>query len=643
MKREQAKIIFFLIVLFIFLNSLTYTISEAQKNEKIDVELKDSRNNLQTHYSLLLHNQSVLADAAYTSTVTNKKFMEIYEKIEGASKAQRVALREELYSLLKQKYETLVMQGVLQYQFLLPNNESFLRMHKPNKFGDDLSSVREDFAYTNKNKTPVKVFTQGRVAHGFRNTYPIFADNGRYLGAMEVSFSSDSFQDYLTNISHIHTHFLVLKDIFNSKTWTRDDLIVKYEQSMEHKDFVLSINRIDKNRECPLNDKENFIQTRKKIDRGIQSQKQFSVYNLSNKDYAVIASYFPIYNLTNTKALAWLVSYEKSQSIAKSIESVQYIRIVFFFVFVLLELLLYKLIIVNNTTKKEHRLINDILNSTDDIMFITDFKSISFSNKKFKDFFAIRSEEEFKTLYDNASNMFLNHEGYLHNQLKSKHESFSDLITKTQEEDRVVLLNNQSNEQKSFNISVSKISNDYINNYLITLTDITKMKEKESKIKQKVYIDGLTGVYNRTKFDEIFKSEFNRVKRYPSKLSLAIIDIDNFKSFNDKYGHLIGDEVLIMLAEKINSQLRLSDTFARWGGEEFVILFPETSQKEAFMICEKLRVSIALFSHPVAGSVTVSFGVTQLKNDDTINTMFKRCDEALYLAKNQGRNRVCAK
>jgi len=158
-----------------------------------------------------------------------------------ATTEEKAILRKELQKILASKYALLKMKGVLQYHFILPNNESFLRMHKVDKFGDDLTNVRADFKYINKMKVPIHGFTQGRTTHGFRNTYPIINDKGEHLGAMEISFSSDSFQEYLTNISKIHTHFLVDKNIFDSNAWKRDDLIVKYTQSEEDKDFMLAI------------------------------------------------------------------------------------------------------------------------------------------------------------------------------------------------------------------------------------------------------------------------------------------------------------------------------------------------------------------------------------------------------------------
>lgn len=169
---------------------------------------------------------------------------------------------------------------------------------------------------------------------------------------------------------------------------------------------------------------------------------------------------------------------------------------------------------------------------------------------------------------------------------------------------------------------------------------IQKIQEHQAQTEIIAYYDALTGVYNRQKLYEVFEEEIQRSHRYGNPLSIALIDIDKFKSFNDLYGHLTGDEILIMVAENVNTQVRESDIFARWGGEEFVILFKETSAQKALIVSKKLKDEIQKTEHPTAGHITASFGITEYIAGDTIKTILKRCDEALYRAKTNGRNRV---
>jgi len=171
-------------------------------------------------------------------------------------------------------------------------------------------------------------------------------------------------------------------------------------------------------------------------------------------------------------------------------------------------------------------------------------------------------------------------------------------------------------------------------------TLLLAVQEKQIETEKKAYLDASTGIYNRHKFDELFDEEIHRIKRYPNQLSIAIIDIDKFKDFNDRYGHLVGDEILIMMTQSITNNIREIDVFARWGGEEFVILFKETSAEEAKIISKKLKDGIQKLQHKTAGKITASFGLTQYIKGDTTETIFKRCDDALYKAKQNGRNRI---
>jgi len=170
------------------------------------------------------------------------------------------------------------------------------------------------------------------------------------------------------------------------------------------------------------------------------------------------------------------------------------------------------------------------------------------------------------------------------------------------------------------------------------LLEAIQMEHK--KTEKKAHFDSLTEIYNRYKFNEILVEEFKRSQRYSNNFSIAIIDIDKFKNVNDTYGHLIGDEILIMIAQAVNNKARSTDVLARWGGEEFVILFKETPIDVAKILAERLKDEIQKLHHDIAGGITASFGATQYKEDDTLKSVFKRCDDALYKAKENGRNRV---
>ncbi len=167
-----------------------------------------------------------------------------------------------------------------------------------------------------------------------------------------------------------------------------------------------------------------------------------------------------------------------------------------------------------------------------------------------------------------------------------------------------------------------------------------EVEDKEEKLKKLALYDNLTQVYNRNKFNEILKYELNMSKRYKLPLSLVMFDLDRFKKINDKFGHQTGDKVLKTIATKVQASIRLTDTLARWGGEEFLIILTKTDVNKAKNIAETLRIKIENIDFKEIGRVTCSLGVTGMKEDDNEETLIKRVDKAMYKAKENGRNRV---
>ncbi|MCP5162893.1 MAG: sensor domain-containing diguanylate cyclase [Hahellaceae bacterium] len=152
--------------------------------------------------------------------------------------------------------------------------------------------------------------------------------------------------------------------------------------------------------------------------------------------------------------------------------------------------------------------------------------------------------------------------------------------------------------------------------------------------------DTLTKLHNRRKFDEELEKEISRALRYSSAMSLVLIDADFFKKINDNYGHTQGDVTLKKLAQVIQAHIRATDVAARWGGEEFVLILPETKLQQAEAIANKLRMEIE--STEIAGqiNITCSMGVAQFVPGEHRDQLLKRLDAALYQAKSQGRNCV---
>ncbi|MFO0986029.1 MAG: sensor domain-containing diguanylate cyclase [Alphaproteobacteria bacterium] len=179
-----------------------------------------------------------------------------------------------------------------------------------------------------------------------------------------------------------------------------------------------------------------------------------------------------------------------------------------------------------------------------------------------------------------------------------------------------------------------------------SIRDISDRKALQHQLELLASTDPLTGVVNRRRFFHTAEAELYRARRYDRPLVLALVDIDHFKRINDNYGHAVGDDTLKTLAHAVGNRLRRSDLFARFGGEEFVLLLPETQLGDGLRLCERLRQMVETIKLQIPDRAepfgfTVSIGVADLQHDgDSLNQLLARADAALYKAKRDGRNQV---
>jgi diguanylate cyclase (GGDEF)-like protein len=171
------------------------------------------------------------------------------------------------------------------------------------------------------------------------------------------------------------------------------------------------------------------------------------------------------------------------------------------------------------------------------------------------------------------------------------------------------------------------------------------VKNLKKELKEKTILsetDKMLGIYNRAKFNQELEREIDRVKRYQSKLSLIMIDIDYFKEFNDNYGHHVGDQILKKIVSIVEEKIRKHDILARYGGDEFMIICPETGLRDAENLAQRLNKAIDYYNCSEDNNLSCSFGVAEYQDDeDNLKSLIKRADQALYQAKENGRNRVC--
>jgi diguanylate cyclase (GGDEF)-like protein/PAS domain S-box-containing protein len=170
--------------------------------------------------------------------------------------------------------------------------------------------------------------------------------------------------------------------------------------------------------------------------------------------------------------------------------------------------------------------------------------------------------------------------------------------------------------------------------------DITDRKRAENNLKLQATTDALTGIANRRLFNSFLDTEMRRAERHRLPLAVMIMDIDHFKQINDAYGHQVGDGVLVELTRLVSEKIREHDFFARWGGEEFVILSPNCDAANMRLLAEKLRVAMETHAFTDISRVTCSFGLTEYCTGESAEDFIGRADAGLYRAKENGRNRV---
>ena len=287
--------------------------------------------------------------------------------------------------------------------------------------------------------------------------------------------------------------------------------------------------------------------------------------------------------------------------------------------------------------QNERNFVQNILDAQENILVVMDKEGIIKVNKGFLDFFDVHAREEFVQKYQSVATTFLPKEGCF---TLSDGQQASDWIAlleeALQQAQQIVAIEDPKRHAVAFfSIDVNHF-NGY---YLLSLTNVTQLNEASNAFKYSAFHDSLTGVYNRQRLNILLSSKI----RAEEVFAFVLLDIDHFKQINDTYGHLVGDTILKDLATLVQHNVRQNDIFARWGGEEFVIVLDGVKTIEhAQKIAEHIREHIAKHTFEEVGSLTCSFGVTLYQKGDSVAALTQRADTALYEAKESGRNRVCA-
>ncbi len=288
----------------------------------------------------------------------------------------------------------------------------------------------------------------------------------------------------------------------------------------------------------------------------------------------------------------------------------------------------------------QKRYLQSILDSQDNMIIVADRGKIHEVNISFLQFFGFYSPDDMARNTGRISEMTLEAEGCLKpSDAKSMWLDALDSDDSCGQYRLVAFRQEGSDNPRYFSVKFRPLSIES-DLYVLEFSDVTALEEKSREFETRANYDALTKIYNRRRFLELLTHGIDTAKRLQIDLSIIFFDIDHFKKINDTFGHNTGDDVLRGLSSLIAGAIRRNDIFARWGGEEFLILLESTNLENAAKLAEKLRRTIMEYEFPEVKKVTCSFGVSSYAPDESGETFINRADSALYRAKESGRNRV---
>ena len=619
---------------------------------RIYVEFKSYENihfqsNIQEINTIKEQMQKV-ADALFDNVVNTQRVIDIFKYAKDAKGEQKDKIRTQLYYELVNNYANFKQYGIQQFHFHLPNNESFLRFHKIEKYGDNLTKIRDSVKYVNSVKKRSTGFEEGRIFNGYRYVYPLFDENNIYIGSVEVSSALITFKKVFQKNNDRHIDFILNKDDVQKKVFSSQ--LQNYTHYHGLDDFLIRTNINEYNKKTCAHDEiiASFLHD-KDVSEKIKNINNHIFSQMHNgKIYTLL--FIPLLNDFNLKQVGYMVIFHESEYLANFKTAIFGSFLSVFFFSILLGYIRYFYLRRIDSMKQKHiveqkneelqlknQLINSIIDGTEDFIFYKDkyFQYIG-CNDAFAKLIDISEEEiigkndfelfdkEVAQNYRDMDNQMLKSNKITHNYEWFTYKSGKKIYVYTQKIPFIY------NKEKEHDIGVLSICR-----------DVTELYKTQEKLKEQTYRDELTQVRNRKSYNEKIEELMGLYKRYGVGFTLIMFDIDNFKYVNDTFGHLVGDEVLRTIGHTVRPSIRQNDYFFRIGGEEFVILLSKTVMDGAYKFADNLRKNIQnSLRTPKGEPITVSIGLAIVKETDDVDSLFKRADDCMYRAKRNGKNRV---
>ncbi|MGZ8547738.1 MAG: diguanylate cyclase [Sulfuricurvum sp.] len=597
--RIKILVTFSLVILSVATIMTTYDIV----HEKEDVDLRMA----QAHQSVHLTYQETIQDMIHFYTARANANLSTFGIIE----AFRMKDHEKLYQLMLPRWKVMQKENpsLIIMQFHKADGTSLLRMHQPTVYSDSIAIQRSMVAYIHKHHTTISGFEEGIQGLAFRILVPIL-DHGDYLGAVEFGIATSYIFEKIYRYTHYESFFLIHKKYLGILSPTNHYLSMGDYMGIDVPAKLLPLVK-----QYPI--RHQLLPN--------------TVLSLKNKSFLISAVPVMNYNDQPMGAVMFV------QSVPNFGSHAVHIIIVSSFITIMLILLIGVIInkiymMVANKIRFQEFYNQAILDTIPSPIIVTNGEELVAANQTLWSYLSYETLEDFKNNHACVCEYFEEgdtDEYLLPMQNDQRWTEFIRLHPHISHKAKITI----KGKTTIFDVKLSVLQLDEEIRYVVIFTDI-------SSLQSVAITDPLTGVANRLHFSMIYEHAINMARREQKPLGIIFFDIDHFKNINDRYGHLIGDAVLKHIPMLIKQRIRKSDILARWGGEEFIILLPNTSFKETARIAENLRLAIESENFETAGTVTCSFGAAILNENESSDELLKRLDELLYEAKERGRNQV---
>lgn len=265
----------------------------------------------------------------------DEKILKILEDYLEGDTQEKATYRKQLYDMLEDHYARIQKYGILQFHFVDQDGRTVLRMHKPQKFGDNLTEMRYSFRYVNEFQKPVRGFEAGKTSVGFRDVHPLFSQDNRYLGCVDIAFAPEKVQESLMVSSEIYSNLIFHKSVIDIAEWKRNKSQVYYRKSPEHEDYYeYTSDEHDESFQQKLIEQNKGL-----ISSQIENGEKFAVYSGLDKEYYIIA-FLPLHDIEN-KLIGYLISYTHSANINMLYKDFYFLNIVIIILMLLISVFAY--------------------------------------------------------------------------------------------------------------------------------------------------------------------------------------------------------------------------------------------------------------------------------------------------------------